>query len=99
MAIPPETEAQILRYHHAERWPIGTIATQLNLHRDSVARILAQAGLPAIKQIHRPSAVDPYLPFILETLEQFQVDVRQSGLPEIRNMFIRPHAKSSWVVG
>ena len=47
MAIPPETEAQILRYHHAERWPIGTIATQLNLHRDSVARILAQAGLPA----------------------------------------------------
>jgi transposase len=71
MAIPPETEAQILRFHHAERWPIGTIATQLNLHRDSVARILAQAGLPAIKQIHRPSAVDPYLPFIIETLEQF----------------------------
>ena len=71
MAIPPETEAQILRYHHAERWPIGTIATQLNLHRDSVARILAQAGLPSIQQIYRPSAVDPYLPFILETLEQF----------------------------
>ena len=71
MAIPPETEAQILRYHHAERWPIGTIATQLNLHRDSVARILAQAGLPAIHVIRRPSAVDPYLPFILETLEQF----------------------------
>lgn len=71
MAIPPETEAQILRYHHAERWPIGTIATQFNLHRDSVARILAQAGLPAINVIHRPSAVDPYLPFILETLEQF----------------------------
>lgn len=71
MAIPPETEAQILRYHHAERWPIGTIATQLNLHRDSVARILAQAGLPAINVIHRTSAVDPYLPFILETLEQF----------------------------
>jgi hypothetical protein len=70
MAIPPETEAQILRYHHAERWPIGTIATQLNLHRDSVARILAQAGLPAIHVIRRPSAVDPYLPFILETLEQ-----------------------------
>jgi transposase len=71
MAIPPEIEAQILRYHHAERWPIGTIATQLNLHRDSVARVLAQAGLPATKLIHRPSAVDPYLSFILETLEQF----------------------------
>jgi transposase len=36
-----------------------------------VARVLAQAGLPAIKQIHRPSAIDPYLPFILETLAQF----------------------------
>lgn len=71
MALTPETEAQILRYHHAERWPVGTIARQLDLHRDSVARVLAQAGLPAIKQIHRPSAVDPYLPFILETLAQF----------------------------
>ena len=89
MAIPPETEAQILRYPHAERWPIGTIATQLNLHRDSVARILAQAGLPAIKRIHRPSAVGPYLPFILETLEQFPrlrasrlyVRVKERGYP------------------
>lgn len=71
MALSPEIEAQILRYHHAERWPVGTIARQLHLHRDSVARVLAQAGLPAIKQIHRPSAVAPYLPFILETLEQF----------------------------
>jgi hypothetical protein len=62
MALTPETEAQILRYHHAERWPVGTIARQLNLHRDSVARVLAQAGLPAIQVIHRPSAVDPYLP-------------------------------------
>lgn len=89
MAIPPEIEAQILRYHHAERWPIGTIATQLNLHRDSVARILAQAGLPSIQQIYRPSAVDPYLPFILETLEQFPrlrasrlyVMVKERGYP------------------
>jgi transposase len=71
LALTPETEAQILRYHHAERWPVGTIARQLHLHRDSVARVLAQAGLPAIKQIHRPSAIDPYLPFVLETLAQF----------------------------
>lgn len=71
MALTPETEAQILRYHHAERWPVGTIARQLNLHRDSVARVLVQAGLPAIKRIPRPSAIDPYLPFILETLAQF----------------------------
>lgn len=71
MPLTPETEAQILRYHHAERWPVGTIASQLNLHRDSVVRVLAQAGLPALGLIRRPSAIDPYLPFIRETLTQF----------------------------
>ncbi len=68
MALPPEIEAQILRHYHAERWPIGTIASQLNIHRDSVARVIGQAGLPALAAVHRPSAIDPYLPFILETL-------------------------------
>ena len=71
MALPPETETQILRYHHAERWPIGTIASQLNLHRDSVALVPAQAGLRTLSANRRPSAIDPYLPFILETLTQF----------------------------
>ena len=71
MALTPEIEAQILRYYHAERWRIGTIATQLHVHRDSVSRVLAQAGLPALGGLCRPSAIDPYLPFILETLEQF----------------------------
>lgn len=71
MALTPEIEAQILRYYHAERWRIGTISTQLNVHRDSVARVLAQAGLPALGPVRRPSAIDPYLPFILETLTQF----------------------------
>ncbi len=71
MALTPETEAQILRHHHAEGWPVGTIATQLQIHRDSVARVLAQAGLPNLGTAQRPSAIDPYLPFILETLAQF----------------------------
>ncbi|MBP8789518.1 MAG: IS21 family transposase [Azonexus sp.] len=71
MPITPEIEAQILRYYHAERWRIGTIATQLHVHRDSVSRVLTQAGLPALGGLCRPSAIDAYLPFILETLEQF----------------------------
>ena len=71
MALSPEIEAQILRYYHAERWRIGTIATQLQVHRDSVARVLAQAGLPALGPVRRPSVIDPYLPFILDTLTQF----------------------------
>ena len=71
MPLTPETEAEILRRHYADHWPAGTIATQLNLHRDSVARVLAQAGLPILNRIERPSAIDPYLPFIRETLTQF----------------------------
>jgi hypothetical protein len=36
-----------------------------------VARVLAQAGLPPPGAAHRPSAIDPYLPFILEPLTQY----------------------------
>ena len=71
MALSPEHEAQILRYYHAERWRIGTIAVQLGLHRDTVARVLAQAGLPRHGPVQRASAIDPYLPFLHETLAQF----------------------------
>lgn len=69
--ISPDQQAQILRYYHAERWRVGTIATQLGLHRDTVRRVLTQAGLPMIVPKARPSKVDPYLPFILQTLKQF----------------------------
>jgi transposase len=64
-------EAQILRYYHAEHWRIGTIAKQLRVHRDTVTRVLAQAGLPRLAKLHRASKVDPYLPFIHETLAKF----------------------------
>jgi hypothetical protein len=39
MAIAPELRAQILRLYQAERWRVGTIARQLNLHRDTVKRV------------------------------------------------------------
>src|SRR5580704_15713458 len=44
MTIPPEREAQILRYFHVEKWPPTTIARQLNINRGTVRRVLAQAG-------------------------------------------------------
>jgi transposase len=71
MTISPELEAQILRYYHAEQWRIGTIAAQLGVHHSTVTRVLTQAGLPRIGAPRRASAIDPYLPFIRETLEQF----------------------------
>jgi transposase len=69
--ISPEREAEILRLHHAEKWPVGTIAAQLGLHHSTVRRVLAQAGLPAGKQMMRPSIVDPFVPFIVETLAKY----------------------------
>ena len=70
MVTPPDIEAQILRYYHAEKWTIGTISRQLRVHHDVVRRVLAQAGLPRIGA-QRQSPIDPYLPFIRQTLEAF----------------------------
>lgn len=71
MTIAPDLTAQILRYHHAERWPVGTISSQLNVHRETVIRVLTQAGASPIIPAQRPSGVTPYLPFIEQTLKQF----------------------------
>ncbi len=70
MAIPPETKAQILRLYHAEKWRSGTIARQISVHHSTVRRVLAQAGLPAIAS-QRAAQIDPYLPFIVQTLEKY----------------------------
>ena len=70
MTLTPELEAHILRYHHVEKWRIGTIARQLHVHHGSVERVLRQAGLPRLGK-GRPSAIDLYLPFIRQTLEKF----------------------------
>jgi transposase len=71
LAIPPELEAQILRYYHVEKWRAGTIARQLGVHHGTVDRVLHQAGLPRIGLTQRPSRIDPYLPFLRETLKKF----------------------------
>ena len=71
MTIDKETESRILRYHFVEQWRVGTIATQLGIHHSVVDRVLAQAGLPKVERSLRPSIIDPYLPFIVETLKEF----------------------------
>ena len=71
MSIPPELEAQILRYYHVEKWRTGTIARHLGVHHGSVERVLAQAGLPSIRAVQRASQIDVYLPFVHQTLERF----------------------------
>src|ERR1700722_7397828 len=71
MVTPPDIEAQILRFYHAEKWTIGTIARQLHIHHSVVRRVLAQAGLPRPGPPPRASKIDAYLPLIRQTLESF----------------------------
>jgi transposase len=69
--IGRDREAEILRLYHAEKWRVGTIATQLDHHHSTVRRVLAQAGLDAGRVSVRPSKADLYVPFIVETLQQY----------------------------
>jgi len=74
MAIAPELRAQILRLFQAERWRVGTISSQLGVHHSTVRRVLDETGVVNI--VHalstvRLTRVDPYLPFMLETLTKF----------------------------
>lgn len=77
--ISKETEAEIVRLYHGEKWPIGTIARQLALHHTTVQRVLRHTGVDAKVVAPRASMVDPFVPFILQQLEKYP-DLRSSRL-------------------
>ena len=68
--IPAELEAKILRLFRAEKWPAGTIADQLNVHYSVVDRVLDRDGTPK-PEVIRKSKLDPYVPFMRETLRKY----------------------------
>ena len=69
--ISPEQRAEIRRLYDAEHWRVGTIATTLGVHHDTVRHAIeADRFIRPGAQI-RPSALDPYKPFVLATLEQY----------------------------
>jgi len=67
--IPPRRSSRFARLFFAEHWRVGTIATQLGLHADTVRRALAtdRFARPAVV---RPSLCDPYRAFLQATLQQ-----------------------------
>lgn len=68
--IPDELEQRIVRLHFVEKWTVGTIARQVGVHHTTVDRVLRDHGVTRAVQ-RRPSMVDPFLPFIHETLEKY----------------------------
>ncbi|HKU14435.1 MAG TPA: IS21 family transposase [Steroidobacteraceae bacterium] len=71
MTISADLVAQILRLYHVEKWRRNTIARQLHVHHTTVSRVLAQVGLPLHGKPPRGTLIDPYLPFVRQTLEKF----------------------------
>ena len=71
MAISEEVRANILRYHHVEKWRVGTIASQLGVHHSTVKRVLSETGVAKNKVLVEQSIIDPFLSFLLEQLKRF----------------------------
>ena len=69
--VTPELETQVLRLFHAEKWPVNTIADQLDIHHSVVERVLEQDGVPRPARKVPPSIVDPYVSFIVQTLKKY----------------------------
>ena len=60
---------QIRRYFYAEHWKIGTIASELGLHPDTVRNAIESERFTPTPPL-RASIVDPYTEFIRQTLDQ-----------------------------
>jgi transposase len=73
--IDPAREAEIVRLHFAEKWPVGTIAAQLRLHHDAVERVIGEEmarGLPSpAPDRGRETRITRFIPFIVATLEKY----------------------------
>jgi transposase len=68
--IPAELHARIRRLFYAEHWKIGTIATELGVHPDTVRRAIESERFNQTVSTVRATQLDPYKGFLRETLER-----------------------------
>ena len=69
--ITPAQRAEIRRLFYGEHWKVGTIAAQLGLHHETVRAAVERETAGVRPSLCRPSILDPYLPFIRDTLAQY----------------------------
>ena len=69
--ITPAQRAEIRRLSFGEHWKIGTIAAALGVHHETVRAALQHETGGLRRGVSRPSALDPFLPFIRDTLTQY----------------------------
>jgi len=68
--MKPELRAEIRRLFYAEHWRVGTIATELQIHRDTVRNAIESHRMGPSPRPIRPTIVDPYKDFIVSVLEK-----------------------------
>src|SRR5487761_27138 len=68
--ISDEQVAKIRSLFHAEHWKIGTIATELGLHSETVRAALDPVRFRRHPRL-RDRLTDPYLDFLRQTLQQY----------------------------
>jgi len=68
--ISVELRAEIRRLYYAEHWRVGTIATALSVHGDTVRHAIESHRFTSGART-RPTRLDPFVPFMRETLERW----------------------------
>jgi transposase len=69
--IPAALRAEMRRLFYAEHWKIGTIASGLGVHPDTVRRAVEVERFRVGAARPRASKLDPFRPFIEETLARY----------------------------
>jgi transposase len=69
--ITPAQHAEIRRLYYGEHWKVGTIAAALGVHHDTVRAAIANDTQGVRRGRCRATRLDPYLPFIRDTLAQY----------------------------
>ena len=69
--ITPEQHAEIRRLYYGEHWKVGTIAAALGVHHEAVRAAIVNDTQGVRRGTCRTTQLDPYLPFIRDTLAQY----------------------------
>ena len=91
--INDELRAKIRRLFFAEHWKLGTIATELGVHHETVRAAVEADRFVRLGAFVRPSLLDTYKAFLQETLEKHP-RLRSTRLFEM----LRPRGYSGSVV-
>jgi transposase len=69
--ISAEQRAEIRRLYFAEHWRVGTIASTLGVHPDTVRHAIEIDRFRVATARPKPTKLDPLLPFVRDTLERY----------------------------